>query len=132
MKIEHLVFFDSVSFLPCPLRKLPQVFGLTARKSWYPHLNTEENLNYVGPIPAVSYYGANEMGEAQRAEFLDCYEDQRESVFNNRLMLETYCQDDVTVLRQACRVFRREFMEIGNIDVPGIDYHSISLQQGVA
>ena len=32
-------------------------------------------------------------------------------------MLETYCQDDVTVLRQACRVFRHEFAQIGNIDV---------------
>ena len=32
-------------------------------------------------------------------------------------MLEQYCQDDVTVLRQACRVFRREFLAIGNIEV---------------
>ena len=32
-------------------------------------------------------------------------------------MLEAYCQDDVTVLRQACTVFRREFIEIGNFDV---------------
>ena len=34
MKTEHLVFLDSVSFLPCPLRKLPEAFGLTACKSW--------------------------------------------------------------------------------------------------
>jgi len=32
-------------------------------------------------------------------------------------VLETYCQDDVTVLGQACRVFRREFIQIGNIDI---------------
>ena len=32
-------------------------------------------------------------------------------------MLETYCQDEVTVLRQACRAFRREFAQTGNIDV---------------
>jgi hypothetical protein len=101
MKMEHLVFLDSVSFLPFPKRKLPQAFGLTARKSWYPHLfNTEENLDYMGPIPTVSYYGANEIGESERAEFLAWYEGQRDSVFDNRLMLETYCQDDVTVLRQ--------------------------------
>jgi len=30
MKMEHLVFLDSVSFLPCSLRKLPEAFGLTA------------------------------------------------------------------------------------------------------
>jgi len=37
--------------------------------------------------------------------------------FDNRHVLEPYCQDDVTVLRQACGVFRREFMQIGHIDV---------------
>jgi hypothetical protein len=36
---------------------------------------------------------------------------------DNRNVLETYYQDDVTVLRQACIVFRREFIEIGNVDV---------------
>jgi len=71
MKMEHLVFLDSVSFLPCALRKLPEAFGLSAYKSWYPHyFNTVENLNYVGPIPDISYYGANEMREEERREFL--------------------------------------------------------------
>jgi len=66
MKMEHLVFLDSVSFLPCPLRKLPETFGLTANKSWYPHyFNTEENLDYVGPIHDVSYYGVIEMSGAE-------------------------------------------------------------------
>ena len=32
-------------------------------------------------------------------------------------ILDAYCHDDVTVLRQDCRVFRREFIEIGNVDV---------------
>jgi len=27
MRVEHLVFFDSVSFLPFALRTLPEVFG---------------------------------------------------------------------------------------------------------
>ena len=60
MKMEHLVFLDSVSFLPFALRKLTEAFGLTARKSWFPHyFNTKENLDYVGLIRDVSYYGAN-------------------------------------------------------------------------
>jgi len=54
MIVEHLVFQNSVSFLPCPLRKLPEAYDLTASKSWYPHLfNTEENLDYIGPIPTL-------------------------------------------------------------------------------
>ena len=71
MKLDHLVFLDSVSFLPCPLHKLPEAYGLTASKSWYPHyFNTEGNLNYIGLIPDVSYYGVDEMGEAERSEFI--------------------------------------------------------------
>ena len=71
MKMEHLVFLDSVSFLSCSLRKLPEAFRLTASKSWYPqYFNTEENLDYVGPIPDASYYGANEMRESERRDFL--------------------------------------------------------------
>ena len=71
MKTEHLVFLDSVSFLPYALRKLPEAFGLSASKSWYPHYyNTVENLYYVGPIPDISYYGANEMREEEWREFL--------------------------------------------------------------
>jgi len=115
MKLEHL---DSISFLPCPLRKLTEVYSLTTSKSWYPHyFNTKENLDYIGPIPDVSYYGVNEMGEQERQEFLAWYESQKSELFDNRRVLENYCQDDVTILRQACRVFRREFMHIGNIDV---------------
>jgi len=37
MRIEHLVFLDSVSLLPFPLRRLPEAFVLTFAKSWYPH-----------------------------------------------------------------------------------------------
>ena len=45
------------------------------------------------------------------------YNEEKVKVFDNRRVLEQYCQDDVTVLRKACRVFRREFLEIGNIEV---------------
>jgi len=45
------------------------------------------------------------------------YEGQKSKVFDNTHVLETYFQDDVIVLRQACRMLRREFMQIGNIDV---------------
>ena len=58
------------------------------------------------------------MGEEERQEFLTWYESRKsEEVFDNRREPEKYCQDDIMVLRQACGVFRREFMQIGNIDV---------------
>jgi hypothetical protein len=117
MKMEHLIFLDSDSFIPCSLRKLPESFGLQVSKSWYPHFNTEENLHYVGTIPHITYYGANEMSESERIDFLEWYEGQNGEVFDNRRVLESYCQDDVTFLRQACQVFRRECIQIGNIEV---------------
>ena len=118
MKMEHLVFRNSVSFLPCPLRKMPEAYGLTASKSWYPHdFNTEENLDYIGPIPDIWYYGVNEIGE-ERREFLAWYKSQiLEESIDKRRVVEKYGQDNVTVLRQAWRLFRSKFMHIGNIEV---------------
>ena len=79
MKVEHLMFLDSVSFLPCVLRKLPETYGQTASKSWYPHyFNTEENVEYIGPISDFNYYGVNEMGEQEWRKFLAWYESQKE------------------------------------------------------
>jgi hypothetical protein len=118
MKMEHLEFMDSICFFPFPLRKLCGAFGLTTSKSWYPHcFNTTENVDYVAQIPDTEYYGVNEMGVIERTEFLVWYEEQKSVVFNNRQMLESYCQGDVTVLSQECQVFRIEFMGIANIDV---------------
>jgi len=57
------------------------------------------------------------MSEGERREFMAWYSKEKVKVFDNRHMLEQYCQDEVTVLRQACRVFRREFLAIGNIEV---------------
>jgi hypothetical protein len=117
MRMEHLVFLDSVSFLPCALRKLPEAFGLSASKSWYPHdFNTSANMHYVGKMPH-SFYGADAISDRDRREFLQWYDCQKSEIFDNRRVLKDYCQADVTVLRQACQVFRREFIVIGNIEV---------------
>jgi len=49
------------------LRKLPEAFGLLVTKSWYPHFfNTQADLNYVGPIPDMSQFGADEMGSQKK------------------------------------------------------------------
>jgi len=70
MKMEHLVFLDSVYFHPCALRKLPEGFGLSASKSWYPrYFNTPENLNYVRPFPDKVYYGVMRCGKMRGKNF---------------------------------------------------------------
>jgi len=78
VKVEHLVFLDSVSCLTCPLHKLPEAYVLTASKSWYTYyFKTEENFDYIYPIPDIEYYGVNEMGEEERREFLAWCESQK-------------------------------------------------------
>jgi len=71
MKIEHTMFIDSVTYLPMPLRRLNEVFGLSVTKSWYRHyFNKNMNLDYVGPFPDISYSGADEMSEYERREIM--------------------------------------------------------------
>jgi len=44
----------SLNYKAMPLRKLTEVFGLTAEKSWYPHLfNTTDKIKHVGPGPNI-------------------------------------------------------------------------------
>jgi hypothetical protein len=116
--VEHIKFIHSISYLLFSQHKLAGAFRLSASKSWYTHyFNTKDNQNYVGPIPNICYYSADQMGVAERTEFLEWYKGQTTELFDNKRVLKAYCQDDVTVLRQACLVFRREFMAIGNIEV---------------
>ena len=118
MKMENLVFLNSVSFIPCALRKLHEAFGLQATKSWYPHyFCTEENLDHVGPLLDISYYGVDEMSGGERKIFLAWYDTHKSQLFRNKHGLEAYSHDVVAVLRQACRFVRREFLHVGNIEV---------------
>ena len=77
MTLHHLTFLDSISFLPMALRKLPEAFGLTACKSCYPQFfNMLANRDYVGPIPGIEQYGADQMSESERREFMAWYDTQ--------------------------------------------------------
>ena len=57
------------------------------------------------------------MGGGEREEFLAWFETRKSQPLHNKHVLEPYCQDQVTVLRQGCRVFRRKVLHIGNIEV---------------
>jgi len=54
---------------------------------------------------------------SERNEYLTWYEGHNVEVFDYRRVLQSYCRDDVSVLREARRVLRQEFTQIGNIDV---------------
>jgi len=57
------------------------------------------------PMPDIWCYGVDKMSGGDRKEFLAWYETRNSQLFDNRHVLEAYCQDDVTVIRKACRVF---------------------------
>jgi hypothetical protein len=68
-------------------------------------------------MPDIANFGADEMKVSERREFMTRNEERRDEVFDNRQVLEQYCQDDGSVLREACQILRRDFTEIGNIHV---------------
>ena len=93
MTIEHITFIDCISFLPFRLRKMAGAYVLCNSKSWYSHFfNMKEHLNYVRPIPDVSYYGEIEMSSDERREFLEWYELKVAEVFDGKLVLVMHCQ----------------------------------------
>ena len=59
------------------------------------------------------------MGEEERRYFLAWYKSHKskDPIFDNTRVLEPYCQDDVTVLRQPCRVFKGELKQIGTLEL---------------
>ena len=67
------------------------------------------------PVPEVKYFGADEMIHSQTSEFMTWYDRQKDDLFDNRRFLEQYYQDEVTAELQACQIFGREFIGIGNI-----------------
>jgi hypothetical protein len=87
----HKVFGQYI--LPAvPAAKIEGAFGPSASNSWYPHyFNTKENLNYVATIPEITYYCADQMGVAERTEFLEWYEGQKFEHVDNKRLLESYC-----------------------------------------
>jgi hypothetical protein len=68
-------------------------------------------------MPDISYYVVDEISLGERKEFLAWYETRKSQPFHKKHVLEAYCQDDLTVLRQASRVFRRDFLKIGKIEM---------------
>jgi len=81
MKMQHIHFLGSISYLPMPLRKLPDRYGLSSQKTCIPHYrNTKANLDYVGPIPDIKYFGADEMSEGERKDSLSWYNKQKDSL----------------------------------------------------
>lgn len=108
--LNNVRFLDSLSFFQQPLDSLPKTFGLDCAlvaKGVFPHLfNTEENQDYVGRLPEVSYFAPELMKEKKRDEFMKWYEENKDSVWKLKEELMKYCANDVSILRMCVMDFR--------------------------
>jgi len=111
-----------------PLRKLPEAFGLSVTKSWYPHFfNTKANLNYVGPIPDMSQFGVDEMGDSERKEFLAWYEAQKDK----SSITDTCLNSTVRMTSLSCdkhvRYFVATILKSGMLGFFRVLHHSLCM-----
>ncbi|GLV33246.1 hypothetical protein CBL_08414 [Carabus blaptoides fortunei] len=115
MEIYNVRFINSLNFLPMSLASLVKALDLppSLKKGYFPHLfNTAENSSYVGPLPDVEFYGANNMHSDHREQFLKWHAGKvRENyIFNMSAEIVEYCMWDVDILRRACEKFRKTFI----------------------
>jgi len=87
MKMEHHVFLNSVSFLPVHFARCQSISIWKPPNRGTHYFNTEENLDYVGPIPDITSTEWTRCAEGERNEFLALYEIQKSEIFDNRLVL---------------------------------------------
>ena len=120
LSFAGLRFLDSLSFLPMALSAFPKAFGLTElKKGFFPHFfNTQDNQDYVGPIPAHDYYDPQGMSPARKAEFEEWHAarvaENYEFHFAQELL--SYCQSDVRLLKEGCQTFATEFQQIAGFN----------------
>ncbi|CAB4029959.1 DNA polymerase [Paramuricea clavata] len=109
-------FVDSLSFIPMRLADFPKTFGLNElAKGYFPHLfNTNENQNYVGPLPPTSFYHPDGMSPNEKEKFLEWHNGLKENnyVFDFQQQILTYCRSDVDILRHSCLEFRELFCDV--------------------
>ena len=120
LKYGRTKFIDSINYFQLKLSALPATFGLpeSAKKGYFPHFfNTLENEHYIGPLPAVEFYGPGTMSVGERAAFLEWHENTSPNyVFDFQKEIVEYCKMDVEILRRACIRFREIFIEVAQTD----------------
>jgi len=117
-------FIDNINYLPMLLIDLPKAFGLKniSDKSSFPYLfNTRKNQSYISPIPNSRYYSPDQMKSKERVRFTKWHEEMIHANFIFNFQHEIVnCRNDVEILRRACMMFKKIFLEHGNIHVQSV------------
>ena len=111
---------DSLNFVQSRLKDFPKTFGLTElKKGFFPHyFNKDCHKNYVGPLPAKKHYGLDQMSIKDRKDFQTWHDTcvKENYVFDFQKELLGYCRSDVDILRRSMLKFRKDFINLENID----------------
>uniref|UniRef100_A0ABD2W618 DNA-directed DNA polymerase n=1 Tax=Trichogramma kaykai TaxID=54128 RepID=A0ABD2W618_9HYME len=119
LQCGRTVLIDSLNYFHMKLSALPRAFGLpeSSKKGYFPHFfNTLENKEYIGPMPAPSFYGIDTMSTSEREKFLAWYEIARTQIFDIRKEEIEYCRMDVEILRRACLEFCQIMLDLAGVD----------------
>lgn len=123
---NHLVFKDNCAFLPFKLSALPEMFKLeSGDKDVYPYALIKE-------INIDSFIDINEVNKFLKPSDRDAFKTNCEKINAITISVEHgriielvdikaytiyYCNQDVTILKQAYLKFREQILEITNIDI---------------
>ncbi|KAK3704771.1 hypothetical protein QZH41_009498 [Actinostola sp. cb2023] len=117
VKALNLKFKNSLCFFPMALRKCSKTFNLPEEKGYFPHFfNRPENQNYVGPYPALEYYGIESMKESDVETLRQWHTEQLGKTFDLQAELKHYCQQDVILLKRGVMEARRIFLDVTGFD----------------
>jgi hypothetical protein len=111
-----LKFVDSLNFMPFPLRKFPDLFGFSERKTFFPHnFVSKDRLDYIGEIPEVKEYGIK---DRDLKDFEKFYKEECDRLRENNLkwclmdVAREYCVQDVNVLFLGVFNYLKTFMKV--------------------
>ncbi|KAK3753686.1 hypothetical protein QZH41_013132, partial [Actinostola sp. cb2023] len=86
-------------------------------KGHFPHFfNRPENQDYVGPYPALEYYGVESMKELDVKTLRQWHTEQLGKTFHLQEELKHYCQQDVILLKRGVMEARRIFLDVTGFD----------------
>ena len=121
-------FIDSYRFIPSALRGFTKTFGICEiTKGYFPYtFFTKETINYVGPMPDVSYFGFDSMKTKDRVAGLQWYSEHKDDQIDLYEMCMKYCESDVALLREGCIRFRNLFMSITGGEIDPFRYITIA------
>lgn len=115
----NIKFADSLCHIQSGVSEMPKIFGLDPDKfckGFFPYLfNTEENQNYIGPIPHYDYFDPDMMKPNTRTKFFEWYNKQT-GLYDFHQELVKYCKSDVHILSESLEVYIKNGMEVHNLN----------------